>query len=331
MAEQKRNTRNSKSTKIQPVNDYGRIQPQAPELEEAVFGALMIEKDAYSLVSEILRPESFYERRHQLIYSAIVDLAVNQKPVDILTVKEELLRRGTLEEAGGAYQVTLLSSRVASSAHIEYHAQIVHEKYLRREMIVGLNKLLACSLDDTLDIADTLVDAHNLLDRLEGEFGHNDCMRDMDTLMADTMKDAERRIIRSVNGVTGVPTGLTDLDRMTSGWQDGDLVVLAARPSVGKTALALHLARSAAMAGRAVVVYSLEMQGERLADRWLMAASEVNQRHWRTGVPSEQEMSEARAAAAELSRLRIHVDDSTVVSMDHVRSSARLLKSRGGV
>ena len=153
----------------------------------------------------------------------------------------------------------------------------------------------------------------------------------MQQLMEETIAKAEQRIGNTKNGVTGIPTGLAGLDRLTSGWQACDLNIIAARPSVGKTALALHLARSAAMAGRAVVVYSLEMQGERLADRWLMAASEVNQRHWRTGVPSEQEMSEARAAAAELSRLRIHVDDSTGVSMDHVRSSARLLKSRGGV
>ena len=274
------------------MDTENRVSPQAPEIEEAIIGACMIEQEALPLVADKLRPEMFYVERHRLIFSALLAMYQAGTKVDILTVKEELLRRGTLEEAGGAYQVTLLSSRVASSAHIEYHAQIVHEKYLRREMIVGLNKLLACSLDDTLDIADTLVDAHNLLDRLEGEFGHNDCMRDMDTLMADTMKDAERRIIRSVNGVTGVPTGLTDLDRMSSGWQDGELVVLAARPSVGKTALALHLARSAAMAGRAVVVYSLEMQGERLADRWLMAASEVNQRHWRP------ELSQLRESGA---------------------------------
>ena len=114
MAEQRRNSRNTKSTKVQPVNDYGRIQPQAPELEEAVLGALMIEKDAYSLVSEILRPESFYEHRHQLIYAAITDLAVNQKPVDILTVKEQLSKRGELEEVGGPFYITQLSSKVAS-------------------------------------------------------------------------------------------------------------------------------------------------------------------------------------------------------------------------
>ncbi len=125
MAEQRRNTRSTAKSKVQPVNDYGRIQPQAPELEEAVLGALMIEKDAYSLVSEILRPESFYEHRHQLIYAAITDLAVNQKPVDILTVKEQLSKRGELEEVGGPFYITQLSSKVASSAHIEYHARII--------------------------------------------------------------------------------------------------------------------------------------------------------------------------------------------------------------
>ena len=128
MAEQRRTSRTPKGKTPQPVTDYGRIQPQAPELEEAVLGALMIEKDAYSLVSEILRPESFYEHRHQLIYSAITDLAVNQKPVDILTVKEQLSKRGELEEVGGPFYITQLSSKVASSAHIEYHARIIAQK-----------------------------------------------------------------------------------------------------------------------------------------------------------------------------------------------------------
>ena len=236
--------------------------------------------------------------------------------------------RGKLEEAGGAFGITQLSSKVATSAHIEYHMQIVHEKYLRREMILGLNKLLACSLDETMDIADTLIDAHNLLDRLEGEFGHNDHMRDMDALMTDTMEEAEQRIAKSVNGITGIPTGLTDLNRMTSGLQNGELIAIAARPSVGKTAFALHLARQAAMQGHAVAVYSLEMQGERLADRWLLSASDINPYRWRTGIPNPHEVAEAHTTATELARLPIHVDDSTSISMDHVRSSARLLKSK---
>ena len=265
------------------MNTENRVSPQAPEIEEAIIGACLIEQRAIPLIADKLRPEMFYVLRHQLIYAAILAMYHAGMKIDILTVKEELSHRGKLEEAGGAFGITQLSSKVATSAHLEYHAQIVHEKYLRREMILGFNKLLACALDETMDIDDSLMDTHNLLDRLEGEFGHNNHMRDMDELMTATMTEAEGRIANNINGVTGIPTGLADLDRMTSGLQNGELVVIAARPGVGKTAFALHLARNAAMAGHAVAVYSLEMQGERLADRWLTAASEVSARHWRSG------------------------------------------------
>ena len=280
------------------------MQPHAPELEEAVIGACLIEQEALPLIADKLRPEMFYDDHHQLIFAALMAMYHAGKKIDILTVKEELARRGNLDAIGGPYAIVQLSSKVASSAHIEYHAQIIHQKYLAREMVVGFNKLLTCAMDETIDIDDTLIDAHNLLDRLEGESGHNAHIRDMETLMADTMEEAERRIAKSVNGVTGIPTGLTELDKKTGGLQDNDLIVIAARPSVGKTAFALHLARHAALAGNAVAVYSLEMQGERLGDRWLMAACNINP------------------------YLPIYVDDSSSVSMDHIRSSARLLKSR---
>ena len=306
------------------MNTENRVSPQAPEIEEAIIGACLIEQGAIPLVADKLRPEMFYVLRHQVIYAAILAMYHAGIKIDILTVKEELSHRGKLEEAGGPFGITQLSSKVATSAHIEYHAQIVHEKYLRREMILGFNKLLACSLDETMDIDDSLVDAHNLLDRLEGEFGHNNHMRDMDELMTATMVEAEGRIANNKNGVTG----LADLDRITSGLQKGELVVVAARPGVGKTAFALHMARSAAMAGYAVAVYSLEMQGERLADRWLTAVSEISARHWRSGTVSQQELVEARTTAADLKRLPIHVDDSTSVNMEHIRSSARLLQSQ---
>lgn len=140
------------------MNTENRVSPQAPEVEEAIIGACLIEQEALPLVADKLRPEMFYVVRHQLIFATMMAMYQAGTKIDILTVKEELARRGTLEDAGGAYNVTLLSSKVASSAHIEYHMKIVHEKYLRREMILGLNKLLACSLDETMDIADTLVD-----------------------------------------------------------------------------------------------------------------------------------------------------------------------------
>ena len=282
-----------------------------------------------------------------------VDTSVFMRPVLSREEAEELVRTMPDIEAAhcternprvlGTFYQDLIRSRscvgmvqIIKTAHRKTQARRaqgskpgqVDEKYLRREMILGLNKLLACSLDETMDIADTLIDAHNLLDRLEGEFGHNDHMRDMDALMTDTMEEAEQRIAKSVNGITGIPTGLTDLNRMTSGLQNGELIAIAARPSVGKTAFALHLARQAAMQGHAVAVYSLEMQGERLADRWLLSASDINPYRWRTGIPNPHEVAEAHTTAAELARLPIHVDDSTSISMDHVRSSARLLKSK---
>ncbi|KAA3166288.1 replicative DNA helicase, partial [Akkermansia sp. BIOML-A61] len=304
------------------------MQPHAPELEEAVIGACLIEQEALPLIADKLRPEMFYDDHHQLIFAALMAMYHAGKKIDILTVKEELARRGNLDAIGGPYAIVQLSSKVASSAHIEYHAQIIHQKYLAREMVGGFNKLLTCAMDETIDIDDTLIDAHNLLDRLEGESGHNAHIRDMETLMADTMEEAERRIAKSVNGVTGIPTGLTELDKKTGGLQDNDLIVIAARPSVGKTAFALHLARHAALAGNAVAVYSLEMQGERLGDRWLMAACNINPYRWRNGIPNPQEVAEARTTASGLAQLPIYVDDSSSVSMDHIRSSARLLKSR---
>jgi len=304
------------------------MQPHAPELEEAVIGACLIEQEALPLIADKLRPEMFYDDHHQLIFAALMAMYHAGKKIDILTVKEELARRGNLDAIGGPYAIVQLSSKVASSAHIEYHAQIIHQKYLAREMVVGFNKLLICAMDETIDIDDTLIDAHNLLDRLEGESGHNAHIRDMETLMADTMEEAERRIAKSVNGVTGIPTGLTELDKKTGGLQDNDLIIIAARPSVGKTAFALHLARHAALAGNAVAVYSLEMQGERLGDRWLMAACNINPYRWRNGILNPQEVAEARTTASGLAQLPIYVDDSSSVSMDHIRSSARLLKSR---
>ena len=304
------------------------MQPHAPELEEAVIGACLIEQEALPLIADKLRPEMFYDDHHQLIFAALMAMYHAGKKIDILTVKEELARRGNLDAIGGPYAIVQLSSKVASSAHIEYHAQIIHQKYLAREMVVGFNKLLICAMDETIDIDDTLIDAHNLLDRLEGESGHNAHIRDMETLMADTMEESERRIAKSVNGVTGIPTGLTELDKKTGGLQDNDLIIIAARPSVGKTAFALHLARHAALAGNAVAVYSLEMQGERLGDRWLMAACNINPYRWRNGIPNPQEVAEARTTASGLAQLPIYVDDSSSVSMDHIRSSARLLKSR---
>ena len=243
------------------MNTENRVSPQAPEIEEAIIGACLIEQGAIPLVADKLRPEMFYVLRHQVIYAAILAMYHAGIKIDILTVKEELSHRGKLEEAGGPFGITQLSSKVATSAHIEYHAQIVHEKYLRREMILGFNKLLACSLDETMDIDDSLVDAHNLLDRLEGEFGHNNHMRDMDELMTATMVEAEGRIANNKKrsnrppyrtGGSG-PHDVRTTERRVGGGR---------RPSRRrKNGIRTTHGTKRSMAGYAVAVYSLEMQG----------------------------------------------------------------------
>ena len=223
-----------------------------------------------------------------------------------------------------------LASRIASSAHLEYHACILRELFIRREVILGSYKQLAAAADESVDITDVLVGMHDLLDRLEGDMGATDHLRTMGQLMEDTLTQVEARVENSRDGITGIPTGFSDLDKLTSGWQRGELDILAARPAVGKTAFALHLAKTAAASGYHTVVFSLEMQGERLGDRWLLAATEdVDASHMRRGLLDTGELRQVREASRQLSQLSIRVDDSPVVSMDHVRSVARMLKSKG--
>lgn len=224
------------------------MQPHAPELEEAVIGACLIEQEALPLIADKLRPEMFYDDHHQLIFAALMAMYHAGKKIDILTVKEELARRGNLDAIGGPYAIVQLSSKVASSAHIEYHAQIIHQKYLAREMVVGFNKLLTCAMDETIDIDDTLIDAHNLLDRLEGESGHNAHIRDHGTLWR-TQGRSRKAHRQDVNGVTGIPTGLTELDKKTGGLQDNDLIIIAARSLGRQNGLRPPPARQAAPGG----------------------------------------------------------------------------------
>lgn len=305
------------------------MNPQDEDLEAVIIGACLIEKTAMPLIADKIRPEMFYQVKHEQIFAALLFMYREGTDIDIITLKEEMARRGKLDEIGGPFYITQLSSRVASSAHLEYHCLILKQKFLRREMIVGFHKLLAGAGDETIDIADTMVEAHNLLDRLEGEFGHYTHLRDMGRLMEDTMEEARLRVANGKEGVTGIPTGLPDLDKLTAGWQRGELIVGAARPAVGKTAFALLLAQTAARSGFHTAVYSLEMQGERLGDRWILSASKLDGTRWRGGQVSAEEWTQAQSAADGLRRLPIYVDDSSDMSIDKIRSSARLLQSKG--
>ena len=326
MAEQKRNTRNTKSAKVQPVNDYGRIQPQAPELEEAVLGALMIEKDAYSLVSEILRPESFYEHRHQLIYSAITDLAVNQKPVDILTVKEQLSKRGELEEVGGPFYITQLSSKVASSAHIEYHARIIAQKSLARELITFTSNIQSKAFDETLDVDDLMQEAEGKLFEISQQNMKKDYTQ-INPVIDEAYKLIQKAAART-DGLSGLESGFTKLDKMTSGWQNSDLIIIAARPAMGKTAFVLSMAKNIAVDFRnPVALFSLEMSNVQLVNRLISNVCEIESGKIKSGQLAGHEWQQLDYKL----KNPLYVDDTPSLSVFELRTKARRLVREHGV
>lgn len=274
------------------------LNPHDADLESVILGACLAESTAMVLVSGKLCPEMFYEAKYGEIFAALLVMYRAGKAIDIITVRAELAARGKLEFVGGAFELARLLGRVASSAHLEYHALILRGMYIRREMISGLHRLLAVAADESVDLGDALAGLHQLIEHLEGKTDFAGCLR--------------------------------DLDRLTAGWQRGDLHIIAARPSVGKTTFALHLALAAGRAGKQVLVNSLEMQGERLGDRWLCAqAASLDAGHLKSGQLSADEQQQALEAARQLSCLLVYVDDNPKASMDHIRSSALLQKSKG--
>src|SRR5690606_24815846 len=239
------------------VSGLGKLPPQAVDLEEAVLGALMLEKNALSSVIDILKPETFYSEAHQKIFEAIHNLFQKTSPVDLLTVTAELRQMGALEMVGGAYYITQLTDRVVSAANIEYHARIISQKYIQRELIKVSTEIINNAYEETTDIFDLLDHAEKSL----FDIAQNTLRRDtrkVDDIMREAVTALE--ILRDrTDSLTGVPSGFTDLDRMTSGWQPSDLVIIAARPAMGKTAFVLSCARNAAVLhDKPVAVFSLE-------------------------------------------------------------------------
>ena len=241
MAEQDNNRRRNR--RPQPVdNTYGHLQPQALDVEKAVLGALMIDKDAYAIVCEMLYPESFYEPRNQMVYAAIRDLSMAEKPVDMLTVADRLAKEGHIDEVGGPAYIMELTSRVASSANIEYHANIIAQKFLARQLISFASVVETKAFDETTDIEDVMQEAENSL----FELSQRNMKKDY-THVNPVIKQALEVISKAAqntDGLTGVPTGYHKLDDITSGWQASDLVIKVGRMVMGKTCLALCMEKN---------------------------------------------------------------------------------------
>ncbi len=330
MAETKRNTRVPRTVKTKQTDEYGHLQPQAPELEEAVLGALMIEKDAYSLVSEILRAESFYERRHQLIYAAITDLAIHQKPIDILTVTEHLRQRGDLEEAGGPFYITQLSGKVASSAHIEYHARIIAQKYLARELITFTSNIQTKAFDETQDVDDLMQEAEGKLFEISQQNMKKDYTQ-INPVIQEAYEMLQKAAART-DGLSGLSSGFHQLDKMTSGWQNSDLIIIAARPAMGKTAFVLSMAKNMAVNNQVpVALFSLEMSNVQLVNRLIVNVCEIPGDKIKSGQLAPYEWGQLDYKIRELYDAPLYVDDTPSLSVFELRTKARRLVREHGV
>ena len=331
MAEQRRNTRAPRSTaKAKPVDEYGHLQPQALDFEEAVLGALMIEKDAYSVVSEILRPESFYDHRHQLLYKAITTLAMRQQPIDILTVAEQLRTTGELEEAGGPFYITQLSGKVASSAHIEYHARIVAQKFLARELITFTSGIQTKAFDETQDIDDLMQEAEGKLFEISQQNMKKDYTQ-INPVIQEAYEMLQKAAART-DGLSGLESGFRALDKMTSGWQDSDLVINAARPAMGKTAFVLSMAKNMAVNAKIpVALFSLEMSNVQLVNRLIVNVCEIPGEKIKSGQLAPYEWGQLDYKIKELYDAPLYVDDTPSLSVFELRTKARRLVREHGV
>lgn len=302
--------------------------PSVKELEEVVIGACLIEQNAISKVASTLTPEMFYHEKNRILYTAILDLYKNDEVIDILTVTEAVKRMGQLEAIGGPYHIVSLSGKVASSAHLPTHVMLVYEYHQRRLLIEGLHEQLRQSLDLQTDFMDVVIGTQKLLDRLQENTPTQDGLKEMDEVMALTLNEMERRISLNKKGITGIPTGLNGLDEMNGGWQGGETTVLAARTGMGKTALALHFAKTAAMNGHKVVIFSLEMLASQLGNRLLLSQCDVSALRFRQGTLSEEEAALARHAAEELKKYPITVQDDGSLTMDSICMTVKYLWSK---
>ncbi len=320
---QKRN--NSYPKQINLESELGKVPPQALELEEAVIGAVMLERDAIIEVIDILQPESFYKEEHQKIFNSIVSLFGANKAIDMLTVVEELRKQGTLEEIGGHAYINQLTSRVASAAHIEFHARIVQQKHIQRELIRVASQIQTKAFDESTDVNDLLdFSESELFNVAQGNIKKE--AASMNVLVKEALSQIQEASKRDDN-LSGVPSGYTKLDRLTSGWQNSDLVIIAARPSMGKTAFVLSMTRNMAVDhGRRVAIFSLEMASVQLVNRLITAEAEISSDKIRNGNLTDSEWEKLDYRIKRLEDAKIYIDDTPAISVFELRAKCRRLK-----
>jgi len=334
--EQRSTSLRSGSTKIAKLvprdisENLGKLPPQALDLEESVLGALMLEKNALTAVIEYLRPEHFYTEQHKEIYQAITDLFKASEPVDMRTVVAQLRKNGKLELVGGAYYIAELTSKVSSAANIEYHSRIIIEMAIKRDLIQISSQVQHAAYEDTTDVFD-------LLDRTEQSIfaiSDSNLRKNYDTmksLMFRAVTELQKRKEHK-DGLTGVPSGFTKLDRILSGWQRSDLIIIAARPGMGKTAFVVSALRNAAVDfNHPVAIFSLEMASLQLVNRLISAEAELESEKIKRGNLAEFEWQQLVHRTNRLSTAPIFIDDTPALSILELRAKCRRLKAEHNI
>ena len=329
MTLQKTNLRR-KPQSSQVEDSLGRLQPQELEFEKSVLGALLLEKDAYSLISDILTPESFYDPRNQKVYSAISKLHVAQHPVDILTVVEQLRTDGTFDEVGGVAYLSSLTQNIVSSSHIEYHARVIAQKSTARELISYSANVQDKAFDPTQDIDELMQEAEGSLFKLSQKKLKKDYQQ-IDSVITEAYEMLHKAAERT-DGMSGIASGFHALDRMTSGWQNSDLVILAARPAMGKTAFALSMAKNIAVDQNIpVALFSLEMSNVQLINRVIVNTCEIKGEKIKSGQLEDYEWAQLDNKIKDLIGKPMFVDDTPSLSVFELRTKARRLVKEHGV
>jgi replicative DNA helicase len=309
--------------------ERGKIPPQAVDLEEAVIGAMLIDKKGVDEVIDILQPEAFYKEANQHIFTAIHALFETSEPIDLLTVSAQLRKMGFLEKVGGDFYLVQLSKKVSTSAHIEFHARIILQKFIQRSLIKISNEIIEDAFKESIDVFDLLdVAESKLYDVTQGN------IKKSSETAQNLVIQAKKRIeeIAKRDGLSGVATGFEKLDALTSGWQPSDLIIIAARPGMGKTALTLSMARNIAVTKQTpVAFFSLEMSSVQLITRLISSETGLSSEKLRTGKLASHEWEQLNVKVGDLERAPLFIDDTPSLSIFDLRAKARRLSSQHGI
>ena len=326
----KRRSSTTKIVEVPQVDQYGHKQPQSIDMEVAVLGALMVEQDSYGLVAELLKPESFYDHRHQLIYQAIQTLNAEQKPVDIMTVINQLESTDNLEAAGGEVYLMQINAQVASSAHIEYHAKIIAQKALQRQLITFASVVQTKAFDATIDVTDLMQETESMLFQISQKNMKKDFTQ-IDPIISQVYELIQKAQAKE-GGLSGLPSGFRELDKITNGWQNSDLIIIAARPSMGKTAFALSMIKNMAVDNKIpCAMFSMEMSNQQLVQRLMINVSELSGEKLRSGQLAPYEWGQLDKRVRQLYNVPIYIDDTPQLNIFELQTKARRLVRDFGV